>query len=307
MTVAPRYILVTGAAGFLGSAVMSRLRKEGRNVVGLDLKEDRARGIKGCDLSQSEELQTTLAGLEIDSIVHCGAISGPMLHREEPAFVAGTNINSTLNLLELARARAARRFVFCSSGSVYGVCDPRLPVSEETSLHPTSIYAASKVAGEALVEAYQTAYGVEGVSLRIAAIYGSGRHTACHIRDMLAAALAGRRLEIAYGYDQRFHFVHVDDVAAAVTAALVTVRIARPSYNIAGDSGVSLGALADFVRRSAPDAEIEVKHGIDPLSDIQGPYDLSAAAQDLGWRPAITLEEGVRSYAEWLKMNIQNY
>jgi UDP-glucuronate 4-epimerase len=307
MTVASRPVLVTGAAGFLGGAVMSRLRKVGRDVVGLDLKEDSARGIRGCDLSRSEELRLAVADLEIDSVVHCGAISGPMLHRDEPAFVAGTNINSTLNLLELARGHAARRFVFCSSGSVYGTRNPMLPVSEETPLHPTSAYAASKVAGEALVEAYHTAYGLEGVSLRIAAIYGPGRNTACHIRDMLAGALAGRRVEVAYGYDQRFHFLHVDDAATAVIAALMTARVARPSYTIAGDNGVTLGALADLIRRSAPDAEIEVKHGIDPLSDIQGPYDLSAAATDLGWRPAITLEEGIRTYAEWLKTTIQNY
>src|SRR4051794_35872994 len=72
MTVASRPVLVTGAAGFLGGAVMSRLRKEGRDVVGLDLKEDSARGIRGCDLSRSEELRLILADLEIDSVVHCG-------------------------------------------------------------------------------------------------------------------------------------------------------------------------------------------------------------------------------------------
>ncbi|WP_445505161.1 NAD-dependent epimerase/dehydratase family protein [Microvirga sp. G4-2] len=306
MPAAANSIVVTGAGGFLGSAVAGRLRAKGACVIGLDLKDDEARGVIACDLSRVKSLEAVLQDVEFDSIIHCGAISGPMLHRDEPGFVVRVNISGTLNLLEWARRKAIRRFVFCSSGSVYGARDPVLPVAEDTPLHPTSAYAASKIAGEALVEAYRAAYGVDGVSLRIAAIYGPGRRTACHIHDMLTAALTGRRLDIAHGRDQRFHYIHVDDAARAVLAALSAARIARPAYTIAGDNGVTLGTLAEVVRQHLPHVEVAVGGGLDPLSDVQGPYELTAASADLGWRPTVSLGDGIRRYANWLAEQVQN-
>lgn len=304
MTETAETVLVTGAAGFLGREVMRRLRQEGHLVIGLDLREDTDNSIRVCDVSRADQLAAVLGDTDIGAIVHCGAVSGPMLYRDQPAFVAGTNIAGTLNLLEVARLRRIRRFVFCSSGSVYGPRDPASPVPEDVPLHPTSPYAASKVAGEALVEAYRATHDLGGVSLRIAAVYGPGRQTACHIRDMLCAARDGRMLTIPYGADQHFHYIRVEDVANAVLASLAATVLPRRAYTIAGDA-MTLGEIAGIVRRHHPLANIEIGAAIDPLSDVHGPYVLDAATTDLGWRPSMDIEEGICRYGKWLALNDQ--
>lgn len=294
-----RAVLVTGAGGFVGSRTAEVLRLGGYDVVGLDISPDPDRNVVACDLCDRQSLWST-ASYDFAAIVHCGAISGPSLHRDEPDRVVCTNILSTANLLEFARERSVPRFVFASSASVYGRTPTELPVSEERALHPSSVYAASKIAGEALIEAYCRQYDVSGVSLRIAAVYGPGRRTACVIRDMIQAGLKKEPLTLPFGRDQRYHYVHVDDAAAALSAAVRAPSLGLPAYTIAADQGVVLSALADLVREVVPGPPIAVEAAEDPLSDPQGPYELDAARRDLGWRPAIDLVSGIRSYAEWL-------
>ncbi|MER9344095.1 NAD(P)-dependent oxidoreductase [Mesorhizobium sp. M0601] len=295
-----RAILVTGASGFVGSRTVEALVRVGCEVVCVDLVPEPNTGVLACDLCDAGRLWSVGASRDFAAIVHCGAISGPSLYRDEPDRVAWTNIASTINLLEFARKRSVPRFVFASSASVYGPTRVDLPVSEECALHPSSIYAASKVAGEALVEAYCRQYGISGVSLRIAAVYGPGRRTACVIRDMILAGLREEPFSLPCGRDQRYHYVHVDDVAAALSAAVHAPSLGAVAYTVAADQGIVSRALADLVREIVPGPPIAVAGTEDPLSDRQGPYELDAAARDLGWRPAIDLASGIRSYAEWL-------
>lgn len=297
-------VLVTGAAGLVGRAVASTLRREGTAVFALDLADDPGGSIVVCDLRDARQLTTITQSREISAIVHCGAVSGPALHRDDPGHVARTNIESTVNLLELAVARGIPRFVFASSAAVYGRTPEDLMVEEERPLHPTSVYAASKVAGEALVEACSHQCGLSGVSLRIAAVYGPGRRTPCAIRDLILAGLEGKPACLSYGRDQRYHYVHVGDVADAVVAAVRAGSIRNPAYTIAADRGITMGDLAELVRKIVPGPPVLVGDKEDPLSDPQGPYDLDAAARDLGWRARTTLPEGIRSYAAALLQEI---
>ncbi|NEI74483.1 NAD-dependent epimerase/dehydratase family protein [Rhizobium lusitanum] len=293
-------ILVAGAAGLVGGAVMSALRRRGRPVIGIDLTADADRDVLACDLCDMKHLETVAKEWDLAAIVHCGAVSGPSLYREDPGFVVGTNIGSTQNLLDLARKRQIPRFVFASSASVYGPTDPCLDVTENMPLHPSSVYAATKIAGEALVEAYSSQYSLSAASLRIAAVYGPGRRTPCVIREMIMAAAEGRVLNLPVGGHQRYHYIHVDDVASAVIAALDAADFSISAYTIAADRGVSLGELAKLVREAVPGPHIDVEANEDPLSDPQGPYDLKAVQRDLAWLPTIELTAGIRSYAAWL-------
>lgn len=295
-----RAILVTGASGFVGSRTAEVLVRDGFEVVGVDLVPAPDTGVLACDLCNAGSLSSIGGSRDFAAIVHCGAISGPSLYRDEPGRVAWTNIASTINLLEFARKRSVPRFVFASSASVYGPTDTDLPIDEDCALHPPSIYAASKISGEALLAAYSRQYGISGVSLRIAAVYGPGRRTACVIRDMILAGLKEQALALPFGRDQRYHYVHVDDVAAALSAAVHAPSFGSTAYTVAADQGIVLSALADLVREIVPGPPIAVAAAEDPLSDPQGPYRLDAAARDLGWRPAIDLASGIRSYAAWI-------
>jgi len=293
-------ILVTGAAGFVGAAAATALRRQGHDVIGVDLSPGAALDIRACNLCDPAQLRAAIDGQRLSAIVHCGAVSGPSLFRDDPGHVARSNIESTINLLEYARQHSVPRFVFASSGSVYGTTPTDLAVVEDRALHPSSVYAASKIAGEALVEAYSRQHGLSGVSMRIAAVYGPGRRTPCFIRDMILAGLRNEPLAFPFGRNERYHYIHVDDVAAALVRAVAAASFGAAAYTIAADQGITLAALADLVRSIVPGPPITIAPGTDPLSDPQGPYSLDAIMRDLDWRPAVELAAGIRSYAHFL-------
>jgi nucleoside-diphosphate-sugar epimerase len=194
-----------------------------------------------------------------------------------------------------------RRVVFLSSVSAYGnTPDGVDPVPENVVLSPSSVYGASKVAGEALVNAYHLQHGLDAVSLRPAWVYGPGRTTACAIRDIIEDAQAGRPTHFPFGRDFFRQYVHVDDVADAILLALDAENFRQRAYTVTGGSYLTLGQVAESVRNVLPSAEIRMEPGRDPIDDLQARFDISAAANDLGYRPRIALEDGIRSYAEWL-------
>lgn len=287
-------ILLTGAAGLIGRALRRRLAERGDTVIAIDrLGSD---GILPCDLTEVHRLHEI--GSLASAILHCGAISGPMVARDNPHLIVQSNIVGTANILELARVRKMRRVVFLSSVSAYGNTPEGIdPVPEDVVLSPTSVYGASKVAGEALVNAYASQHGVDGVSLRPSWVYGPGRTTACAIRTMIEDAQVGRPTHFPFGRDFYRQYVHVDDVASAVLLALDAHRLARRSYTITGDSFLTLGDVAATVRKVLPDADITMDAGRDPVDDVQARFDISAATSDLRYRPRIELEAGIRDYA----------
>jgi UDP-glucuronate 4-epimerase len=300
----PQRIMVTGAAGLVGRAVCRHLHARGDEVVAID----RFGGahidgvtVTECDLGNVHRLHA-LAGPGLSGVIHCGAYSGPMVARDNPVSMVQVNIVGAANMLELARIHGARRFVFCSSTSAYGNTPPP-PVREDVVMAPASLYAASKVASEQLVAAYAQQYGVDGVSLRLSWVYGPHRTTDCMIRTMLTDAMAGRPTRVAFGDDFYRQYIYVEDAAAALLAALDAPSLPRRTYNITGDSRVTLGEVAGIVRRVLPSADIELARGPDPLDELQERFDISAAAADLGYRPRYDIEAGVRVYADWLSRN----
>jgi nucleoside-diphosphate-sugar epimerase len=163
------------------------------------------------------------------------------------------------------------------------------------------VYGASKVASEQLVSTYSKQYGVDGVSLRLSWVYGPRRTTDCIVRTMIEDALARRPTRESFGRDFHRQFIHVSDAARALVTALDTPNLPRRTYNITGGSYLTLREIGDVVRRVIPEADIELGEGPDPVDDVQHRFDISAAEHDLGFRPSISLEDGVRAYASWLK------
>lgn len=294
-------IMVTGAAGLVGRAVCRRLHARGNIVVPVD----RAGGLRigemtvlEADLRNPHRLHA-LARDGLDALIHCGAFSGPMVARDDPVAMVDVNIGGTANVLELARIHGARRIVYCSSTSAYGDTPPG-PVAEETVMHPASLYGASKVCGEQLVSAYARQYGVDGLSLRLSWVFGPHRTTDCMIRRMLTDAMQGVPTRVPYGRDFHRQYLYVEDAAAALVAALDAPTLPRREYNVTGGTRLTLGEVAAIVKRVMPGADIELDAGPDPLDEYQAQFDISAAAADLGYRPAFDMEAGIRAYARWL-------
>jgi nucleoside-diphosphate-sugar epimerase len=290
-------ILLTGAAGLIGRAVHRMLRERSDTVIAIDRigGED----IAACDLTEVHRLHQLAR--EATAVIHCGAISGPMVARDNPHLIVQSNVVGTANILELARVLKMRRVVSCSSVSAYGHTPAGLDlVPEDVPLRPTSVYGASKAAGEHLLDGYAIQHGVDGVSIRPAWVYGPGRTTDCAVRTMILDAQAGRRTDFPFGRDFFRQYVHVDDVAAALVLALDAEKLPRRSYTITGGSYVTLSEVAATVKRVLPQADITMGAGPDPIDDLQARFDISTAERDLGYRPRISLEDGIRSYAEWL-------
>jgi nucleoside-diphosphate-sugar epimerase len=290
-------VLLTGASGLIGRYVHRMLRERGDKVVAID----RIAGddVLACDLSEVHRLHEL--GSEAAAIIHCGAISGPMVARDNPYLIVQSNIVGTANVLEFARVKGMRRVVYCSSVSAFGNTPAGLDlVPEDVVLKPTSVYGASKAAGEQLLEGYRQQHGVDSVSLRPGWVYGPGRTTDCAIRTMIEDAQAGRPTSFPFGRDFYRQYVHVQDVADAILLALDAKELPRRSYTINGGTYLTLGDVAAIVRKVLPSARIEMGPGGDPIDDVQTRFDLSAAERDLGFRPRIGLEEGIRSYAGWL-------
>ncbi|UHD45953.1 NAD(P)-dependent oxidoreductase [Aureimonas altamirensis] len=298
-------ILVTGASGLIGQRLLARLLDERRPALGIDLSQKPGqRPVEIADVADIHRLHALAAKANATSIIHCGAVSGPMVLLDNPYGIVQANVVGTANMLELARIRGMRRFVFCSSTSAYGATpEPQKDspaVSEDAPLQPTSVYGATKVAGEQLMAGYRRQHGLDAVAIRMSWVYGPGRTTDCVIRTMIEDAKAGRPTRLPYGGNFPRQFIHVDDAVDALLAAHDAPSCPRSVYNATGGRFLTIDAIAALVEGMFPGARIEVAEGPDPLDDYQHRFDITAIAEDLDFVPSRTLEAGIIAYADWL-------
>lgn len=295
-------ILVTGAAGLVGHAVRLKLEASGRRVLAVDVSTGAVEGrpALAADVTDPHALYGLALRERVAGIVHCGALSGPMVGAREPARIVAVNVVGTTNVLELARRVGGARVVFASSTSAVGPTPPGLsPVPEAVPLNPSTVYGASKAAGEALVAGCAREHEVDGVSLRLSWVYGPRRTTDCSLRRMLADALASRPTQLSARADARRQYVHVDDAANALVQALERPSLPQPVYTITGGTWLALETIAGEVRAAVPGAEIHFGAG-DPDDDVQAEFDLSAARRDIGYAPRVALAAGLAAYRDQL-------
>jgi UDP-glucuronate 4-epimerase len=294
-------ILVTGAAGLIGNSVRAMLESQGRVVLPIDVvgATEEGKKIIVCDVRDVHRLHELARKERVGAVVHCGAHSGPMVARDNPHSIVQVNIVGTANMLEIARVYGAR-LVFCSSTSVYGSFNSAEPVAEDVPLSPNSVYGASKAAGELLLSGYIQQYGIDGVSLRLSWVYGPRRTTDCVIRTIIEDAQSGRPSRIPFGRGFYRQYIYVDDAARALMGALDAPHLRRRTYTVTGGTYLTMDEIAETIRRVLPNADIDLGPGADPDDGIQPRFDVSAIDRDLGFRPQMSLEDGVRSYAAWL-------
>ena len=301
-------ILVTGCGGFIGYAVANALRAGGREVVGYDLAPP-AEGppawpVEIGDLADAHRLHDAMRRRGVRRVLHLGAASGPMVLSDNPAALFALNIGGAVNVFEAARQAKVERVVFLSSNAAYGP-DERRPIVEAQPLLASEPYGASKVAGEAIMRAYRWRFGLDAVALRVGVGYGPRRITTSEPREMLANALAGRPTVYPWGVGYRRLWTYLDDIVAAVIAALdapaESIREPLRAYNIAGPEFAPLDELAEIVRELVPGAEIRLGDGWNPEDVRTAPLALDAAARDLGWAPKVRVRDGLARYCDWMR------
>jgi nucleoside-diphosphate-sugar epimerase len=297
-------ILVTGAAGLIGFTLAKRLAEASRAVIGSDVvPPDEEAGFRfvRADLSDVHRLHA-IFGEGIEAVAHCGAVSGPMLGRDNPRMVVESNLVGTANVLEAARLHRARRLVYCSSTSAYGDSMKGAGTLDESApLSPTDIYGATKAGGDILTRAYAASAGIDAVVLRFSWVYGPRRRTDCVIREMLKGAQAGRTTRLPYGGGFHRQYVYIEDVVSALVKALDAPGVSGRAFNITAGVRSSFEEIVGRVKALYPNAEIVLAPGPDPQDQVHARFEIAAAAKHLGWTPAWPFENGLAAYAKWLE------
>jgi UDP-glucuronate 4-epimerase len=303
-------ILVTGAAGFIGSQLVDRLLADGREVVGVDAfagcysrrrkernlasatLEDGFRLVEG-DLLELE-LGELLRGVE--GIVHLAGEPGVRRSwGENFSRYLERNVLSTQRMLEAAWKNATPRFIYASSSSVYGA-DPGHPVGEDHGRRPASPYGLSKLAAEDLIGLYIRERRVPATILRYFTVYGPRQRPEMALSRFISAAFRGRPVEVFGDGEQKRDMTYVTDAVDATVAALD----APPGiYNVGGGMRVSVNEMIEAVGR-VTGAPVEARYGPAAEGDVRSTWaDSRQAARVLGYWPRVGLEEGIVAQSEW--------
>jgi nucleoside-diphosphate-sugar epimerase len=309
-------VLVTGAAGFIGSHLCRRLVAEGAEVVGFDdLSEgslDNLRDVPEVRLIEADlrdEAAVADAARGCSTIYHQGGKRSVPASMERPGLTTDVNVRGTLNVLLAARdARAA--VVAASSSSVYGD-QTEFPVRESMTPAPRSPYAVSKLALEVFCTGIGLSYGVPTVALRYFNVYGPGQDPeseyAAVVPRFAVACLTGARPEVHGDGEQSRDFTYIDDVVEAnLRSATAPEEAHGKAYNIGGGGEpTSINRLLAMVAGAAGVAPDPV-HTETRAGDVRmSQADVSLAERLLGFAPAVPIEEGVRRTVEWFRRSLQ--
>jgi nucleoside-diphosphate-sugar epimerase len=305
-------VLVTGAAGFIGSHQCRRLVAEGIQVVGLDDLSDGTLD-NLADVSEVRFVQADLrdeaavraAAGGCDAVIHLGAKRSVPRSMEQPGLTTDVNVRGTLNVL-LAAREAGATVVSASSSSVYGD-QTTFPLHEDMTPRPRSPYAASKLAGEVYCAGLWAAFAIPTVAMRYFNVYGPGQDPASEYAAVVprfaVACLTGARPVVHGDGEQSRDFTYIDDVTTAnLQAARAPERAFGRAYNIGGGGEpTSVNELLAMIAAEAgatPDPVFEPSRAGD-VRTTQA--DIAQAGEAFGYRPSVDITEGVRRTVTWFR------
>jgi UDP-glucuronate 4-epimerase len=324
-------VLITGAAGFIGYHVASALLRQGVHVTGVDnvnayydprLKERRLAALADqggrfdfhrVDFADHVALEEALGGGEYETIIHLGAQAGVRYSIDHPRAYVASNLTGHLNMLELARSRRPRHFLYASSSSVYGG-NERLPFSvEDRADHPVSLYAATKRADELLSESYAHLYRIPMTGLRFFTVYGPWGRPDMAMWRFTDRILSGAPL-VAYNDGRmRRDFTFIDDIVAGVLSVADRPplddggekpggsRAPHAIYNLGNSRPEELMRVIELLEEACGKrARIEFAP-MQPGDVLETYADLRAIERDLGFRPTTSIEQGIPRFVEWFQ------
>ena len=325
-------VLVTGAAGFIGSSVARRLMERGDRVVGIDnlsdyysvqLKEDRltalsrdfgnAFAFEKVDFADNAALTDFARRHDFDRIVHLGAQAGVRYSIENPSAYIQANLVGHANMLELARQRQSSHMVYASSSSVYGG-NKTLPFRVEDRVdHPLSLYAATKKADELISESYASLYKLPLTGLRFFTVYGPWGRPDMAMWIFTKALYEGRPLPLFNGGDMRRDFTFIDDIVSGVVACLDGPPAddgaekaggsyaPHALYNIGNSRAEELMRVVRLLEAETGRSAIIDAKGMQ-VGDVADTFaDISAIARDHGYAPTTTIDIGVPRFVQWYR------
>ena len=313
-------LLVTGGAGFIGSHLVDRLlATDVERVVVVDdfnnfydptIKHDNIRNhlkdprysIWEVDIRDRVALEPLFEQANFDCVVHLAARAGVRPSLSEPQLYTETNINGTLNLLELARQHGIKQFVFGSSSSVYGI-NAKVPFSEDDPIRqPISPYAATKGAGELLCHTYSHLYGLRCVCLRFFTVYGPRQRPDLAIHKFAKLITEGKPIPVFGDGSTRRDYTYVDDIIDGLMAAIDYDQSNYEVINLGESRTVELNELISLLEKEL-DSQATIDRQPPQPGDVPQTFaDISKARALLGYNPKTPIEEGLHRFVEWFRM-----
>jgi UDP-glucuronate 4-epimerase len=315
----PERVLVTGAAGFVGSTLVDRLIADGRDVVGFDsfdpfyperqknrnLRAAQASGkfrlVRG-DIRDAKAVAALFDEGHFDGVVHLAALAGVRPSLERPAEYADVNVNGTSVILEAATRHDNPQVVFASSSSVYGEREDGPFKESDPVERPISPYAATKRAGELIAHTFHHANALPVTCARIFTAYGPRQRPDLAIRKFADRMLGGQSIPVYGDGESLRDFTFVEDLVAGLVAAL-DKDLGFAILNFGGGRKASVKEVIEILEQTlSTTAQIEWLPR--QVGDVRRTWADTGAARDaLGFESRVSLEEGIGRFAEWLREN----
>lgn len=314
-------VLITGAAGFIGSHLAERLLGENVSVVGLDNfcdfydRADKQRNFRNAshnsqfelieaDLRNREAMMDAVAKHQPKVVVHLAAMAGVRPSIEQPAYYTAVNIDGTVNLLDAAVRHGVEKFIFASSSSVYGNSE-KTPFAETDPVdNPISPYAATKKAGELICHAYAHLYQLPIACLRFFTVFGPRQRPDLAIVKFLRLIADGQPIPMFGDGSSSRDYTYIADIINGVCAAMECIGENDLNYRIWNLGGDHPSALSDLIavieRVTGRKAQIQ-SQPMQPGDVMRTWADLSRSKAELGYEPTTALEQGVERQWDWLK------
>ena len=328
-------ILVTGTAGFIGSALALRLLARGDQVIGVDnlndyydvtLKEARLARLQGhpaftdlrLNIEDSDAMREVFATHRPERVVNLAAQAGVRYSLENPMAYVTTNMVGFANILEGCRHHGVEHLVYASSSSVYGA-NSTMPFSVHHNVdHPLSFYAASKKANELMAHTYSHLYGLPTTGLRFFTVYGPWGRPDIALFMFTRAILAGQPIDVFNYGKHRRDFTYVDDIVEGVIRVLDRPPTGNPDWSSATpDSATSLAPyrlynignnqpveLMEYIAVLEQNLGLKAQLNLLPLQpgDVPDTYaDVTDLVRDTGYRPSTPVAEGVARFVAWYR------
>ena len=328
-------VLITGAAGFIGSALALRLLNRGDEVIGIDnlndyydpsLKEARLARTQDhpaftdirIDLEDRQGIADLFAQYKPDGVVNLAAQAGVRYSLENPNAYIDTNVVGFMHVLEGCRHNDVKHLVYASSSSVYG-SNTRMPFSVHDNVdHPVSIYAATKKANELMAHTYSHLYRLPTTGLRFFTVYGPWGRPDMALFKFTRNILAGEPIDVFNYGKHRRDFTYIDDIVEGVIRTLD--RIPRPNPDWSGDHPDSASSTAPYALYNIGNNQpVELLHYIEVLEnclgmkaeknllplqpgDVPDTYaDVQDLVRDVGYKPDMSVEQGVANFVAWYR------
>jgi len=304
---APR-ILVTGAAGLVGSRIARALVKCGASVMGFDklARSEAGFGDVDCDweagdIRDREALDKAIAGHRTERIVHAASILQADVQKM-PSLGVGVNVTGTMAVFDAARESSVDRVVFTSSIAVYG--GTRVdPMSESHPCAPVSVYGTAKLLGEQVGSIYAAQGGFDFTALRYGLVYGPGKvgsaGIASRFQDFVRAALEEGVIRLPHA-NPRKPFLFVDDAVAAAIHACTTERTINGVFNVSGE-GHSMDEVGQLLSDLVPGAKVVHEDAPTVPGEVNGYLDVSLAQQVLGFQASIPMRDGLAAICDHVR------